>query len=162
MSKKYVKKGKCYIMRFTLEDGDVVHKVGVTTRRIETRVKEVANSFCDTYKYMPMVQVLKKENIPNYFGVEGFMLRTHKHLKVKWVTRFDGSSEFIRVPDEDKLLEEYMDTIVKFGYNEPEEKYIPEEDKIKDNVVNLAEVDLIGGTIDMNQIEPSNMDDLLY
>ncbi len=120
-----MRKRKCrvYLLRVTLRN-EILYKIGITCRRLNTRVIEIADSFLKANGYVPMIEVLRGDKPSsrcfNYFGVESHLLWMYKMQKVSWVKKFSGSSEFRRLDtrksqNEEKLLSDYDKTMKELG-----------------------------------------------
>ena len=109
------KLGKLYVLRFELDDGIVLHKVGMChTDRTEDRMMEILRSFFMVYRYIPRVTLRK-----NLTTIVPLLVEQHMHsLLEEWSysfdKKFDGYKEFFMGLDEQVLLTYLGD----FPYNE--------------------------------------------
>ena len=109
------KYGRLYVLKFTLDDGTVLHKVGMcNSDRSTDRMMEILRDFFVKYRYVPRCEMRrdKKTIVP-------LLLEKHMHsLLDEWSYRFDekfnGSTEFFSDIDESVLLD-YLDN---FNYRE--------------------------------------------
>ena len=113
------RKGRVYILRVGLRDDDTVYKIGLTQRAIQFRMQEILMSFYSKYKYFPRIEILRGHEkgslIANFKGVEAHLLWMYKSQKIVWQKKFNGSSEFVRIDSEDKLLKDYDKTVKDMG-----------------------------------------------
>jgi len=115
VSEKPSKYGRLYVLKFTLDDGTVLHKVGMcNSDRSTDRMMEILRDFFVKYRYVPRCEMRrdKKTIVP-------LLLEKHMHsLLDEWSYRFDekfnGSTEFFSDIDESVLLD-YLDN---FNYRE--------------------------------------------
>ena len=98
--------GVVYILRIILDDV-VTYKVGITTKTVVFRVKQIIEGVYKTYGYFPEVRVLRQDKTKNHFKVETAM---HNQLgEFRYVPDFvfTGSSELFRGIEEAELIERY-------------------------------------------------------
>ena len=115
VSEKPSKYGRLYVLKFTLDDGTVLHKVGMcNSDRSTDRMMEILRDFFVKYRYVPRCEMRrdKKTIVP-------LLLEKHMHsLLDEWSYSFDkkfnGSTEFFSDIDESILLD-YLDN---FDYKE--------------------------------------------
>ena len=115
VSEKPSKYGRLYVLKFILDDGTVLHKVGMcNSDRSTDRMMEILRDFFIKYRYVPRCEMRrdKKTIVP-------LLLEKHMHsLLDEWSYRFDekfnGSTEFFSDIDESALLD-YLDN---FDYKE--------------------------------------------
>lgn len=106
--------GRVYVFRFTLDDGTVLHKVGMThSDRALDRFMEVLRSFFTTFRYVPNASIRRDKKVVVPLLVEKHihnLLYEHNH---RFDKKFDGYKEFFHNIDEEVLLD-YLDN---FTYN---------------------------------------------
>ena len=115
VSEKPSKYGRLYVLNFILDDGTVLHKVGMcNSDRSTDRMIEILRDFFIKYRYVPRCEMRrdKKTIVP-------LLLEKHMHsLLDEWSYSFDkkfnGSTEFFSDIDESILLD-YLDN---FDYRE--------------------------------------------
>ena len=115
VSEKPSKYGRLYVLKFTLDDGTILYKVGMcNSDRSTDRMMEILRDFFVKYRYVPRCEMRrdKKTIVP-------LLLEKHMHsLLDEWSYRFDekfnGSTEFFSDIDESVLLD-YLDN---FNYRE--------------------------------------------
>lgn len=112
-TKKPTGKGRVYVLRFTLECGTVVHKVGMChSPRSTDRMMEVLSGFHKTFRYIPMCKLRRDREYGVPLLVEKHLHELLSDLKYKFDKKFDGSTEFFSGLDEDMLLD-YIDNFVE-------------------------------------------------
>ena len=118
-------KGRVYLLKFLLPDGIILHKIGITKRRLKTRILEIVDSFYDVYKFIPQVEVIrgleKSSRCYNYFKVEADILASFNKYKVDWTQvkskrRISGASEFRRDLSTDTIEKVYDKTMKERGH----------------------------------------------
>ena len=115
VSEKPSKYGRLYVLKFILDDGTVLHKVGMcNSDRSTDRMMEILRDFFIKYRYVPRCEMRrdKKTIVP-------LLLEKHMHsLLDEWSYSFDkkfnGSTEFFSDINESILLD-YLDN---FDYRE--------------------------------------------
>ena len=135
--------GRVYIFRFTLEDGTLVWKVGMTNSdRATDRMFEVLRSFFNTYRYSPKCELKRDKKVLIPGLVEKHLHRLLEDWSHKFNKPFGGSTEFFHNLDEAVLLD-YLDN---FEY----------KDLLKDQVT-IKETDyaLIKNAINTQVPQPS-------
>lgn len=108
-------RGIVYLIRMELDDGLVVWKIGITTRKIEDRLQEIVISFFKKYRYIPRTSVKKFSSCDNYFEVETRLHKEYKDSSYKFDKVFSGSCEFFSDLDEDRLVERYIEVMKELG-----------------------------------------------
>lgn len=107
--------GRVYVMKFILDDGTIIHKIGMChSDRTTDRMMEVLRSFFIKYRYVPRSSIRK-----NVKTLVPYLLEKHMHeLLDKWKYRFDkdidGNTEMFHNLDEEVVLD-YLDN---FDYKE--------------------------------------------
>lgn len=98
--------GRVYVIRLVTEDGEVVHKIGMTnTPRSADRMMEILRSWFMAFRYVPTARLkLDKET-----GVP-LLLEKHMHellADLRWnpSKKVDGGTEMFTDVDEEAVLE---------------------------------------------------------
>lgn len=101
-------------MKITLDDGEIVHKVGMCrSARSNERMMEILYGFFKQYRYVPRCELRRDKKVLIPHLVEKHMHRLLEEYSYRFDKKFDGSTEFFRDLDEDVLLD-YLDS---FTYN---------------------------------------------
>lgn len=99
--------GTVYVFKMVLDCGNVVYKVGITSRdRVEDRLGEVVLSFFSKYRYIPRTTVKRYRKSVSYEQLER---EIHKELSIhafEFDKTFGGCTEFF-CADEDVILDIY-------------------------------------------------------
>ena len=107
--------GRVYLFRVTLDDGSIIHKVGMTNSdRATDRMFEVLRSFFHSYRYSPKCELRKDKKVLVPRLVEKHLHGLLDDLKYTFSKKFDGSTEFFQDLDEESFIEYLND----FSYNE--------------------------------------------
>ena len=115
VSEKPSKYGRLYVLKFILDDGTVLHKVGMcNSDRSTDRMMEILRDFFIKYRYVPRCEMRRDKKT-----IAPLLLEKHMHsLLDEWSYSFDkkfnGSTEFFSDIDESILLD-YLDN---FDYRE--------------------------------------------
>ena len=98
-----------YIYRLTLEDGTIVHKVGVSSHtNMIVRLLEIVRSFFEVYRYVPECRCKKYRLVKDAYKVEKMI---HKELdRYIFEKPFSGHTE-IFTDSYEVVLECYEDKI---------------------------------------------------
>ena len=102
--------GILYIMRFDIE-GEMVYKVGLTTRRPAKRLMEILMSFYKVYRYSPRADIKRFRKVTSLRAKEAALLASLKEYKYTAKKKFSGCTEMIVGIDEDVLLDMYKQCI---------------------------------------------------
>ena len=102
--------GRVYILEVVLDNGEVLHKVGMChSARSTDRMMEILRAFFNVYRYVPQCRLRRdrKFNVP-------LAVEKHMHgMLDEWAFEFDksfaGSTEFFHSIDEEVLLD-YFDS----------------------------------------------------
>lgn len=130
-------KGTVYVLRIRLKSGEVVHKIGMTTRKVQSRIAELVVDYYMKYGYIPMVEVVRKEKSRWYVEVEQLLLSKSEHWKYEASKQIDGVTEYRKGMNEKLVCEWYDGLIVKEDW--PEGKDNAKEWKIQ--AVGLNDMD---------------------
>ena len=107
--------GRLYVLKFELDNGDVIHKVGMcNSNRTLDRMMEITRSFFLTYRYIPRITMRKDKKVVAPLLVEQHMHEILDEHSYTFEKKFDGSTEFFKDLDESVLLD-YLDD---FDYTE--------------------------------------------
>lgn len=98
--------GIVYILRIILEDV-VTYKIGITTKTVVFRAKQIIEGIYKTYGYFPEVRVIRQDKTKNHFKVETAMHNQLDDFKYTPDFTFTGSSELFRGIEEVDLIERY-------------------------------------------------------
>ena len=102
--------GRVYVLRVTLDDGTIVHKVGMChSSRSNDRMMEILNGFHTVYRYVPMCKLRRDREFVTPHLVEKHLHSLLKDLSYKFDKKFGGSTEFFSEICEDTLLD-YIDS----------------------------------------------------
>ncbi len=104
--------GIVYVIRMELDSGEVVYKVGITTRKIEDRLAEILIGVFKYLRYVPRTSVRRFSKSERYEWVERELLDRYADKKYEWGFSFGGSTEFVCGVEEEELLEVY-DSLMK-------------------------------------------------
>ena len=98
--------GRVYVLKVTLQDGTILHKVGMckSARSID-RMMEILRSFFTTFRYVPNCELRKDKKVVVPLLVEQHMHKVLEDYSYTFDTKFDGSTEFFSDIDEEVLLE---------------------------------------------------------
>lgn len=108
--KKDTDRGILYIL--IVKIGDIeVYKVGVTSRKIEDRVCEIATSFFHSYRYFPYIYPKKFTTVDAVYNKEAQMHNLLKEYRYEPKHKFSGSTEFFVGVPLDTVLDLYMKVI---------------------------------------------------
>jgi len=124
--KEYPRKkdGMVYLIKMVLDDGTVIVKIGITTRRsIVERLAENVIGFFTCYRYIPRTTVKRHKRTPYYTEIEAYLHKVFEKSNYKFDKKFGGSTEYFEIEDMDGLL---------YGYDEVMKdplKYITPTDK---------------------------------
>lgn len=134
--------GRVYVIKLTLPNGDIVHKIGMThSARSTDRMMEILRSWFTAYRYIPHTELrLDKET-----GVP-LLLEKHMHEVLKeWKyipdKRVDGYQEMFIDLDEDIVL----DYLKHFDYK---------------LLLNCTDIKIPDYNYIQSQINPTNLDPL--
>lgn len=106
--------GRIYVFKFTLDDGTVVHKVGMcNSDRSTERFMEVCYAFFTVYRYIPRCEIRRDKEVQIPKIVEKHLHELLEDLSYKFDKSFGGSTEFFIGLDEQLFLD-YLDT---FSYS---------------------------------------------
>ncbi len=101
--------GRIYVLRFELECGTIVHKLGMcSSNRSTKRMMEILESFFKVYRYVPNVRMRRDKKVIVPRLVEKYMHEDLEELSYSFDKKFGGSTEFFIGVDEDLLLD-YLD-----------------------------------------------------
>ena len=98
--------GIVYILRIVLE-GTVTYKIGITTKTVVFRAKQIIEGVYKTYGYFPEVRVLRQGKTKNHFKVETAMHNQLCDFKYIPDFTFTGSTELFRGIEEAELIDRY-------------------------------------------------------
>ena len=131
-SRPVKEKGIVYIIKMWVGDKDdlqLVYKIGVTTRKIEVRLLELAASHFTVFRYMPMMDVRKFTKTSCYFGMEAELHELYKEYRYYSKTEWDGHTELFAGIDEAELIERYEELISKYS-----DKKTPRAKKVREEI----------------------------
>ena len=102
--------GRVYVFKFTLDDGTILHKVGMchSPRSID-RMFEVLRGFFTVFRYSPKCELRKDKKVLVPHLVEKHLHYLLEEMSYSFDKKFDGSTEFFSDIDEEALLD-YLDT----------------------------------------------------
>jgi len=107
-----------YIFELELDDGTMIHKVGMVNSdsmsRVTDRLMEVLRSFFMVYRYVPKSRIVKAKKFLIPYIVENHLHKLLAELKYKSDKKWDGYDEVFSDVDIDELVS-YMDS---FQYKE--------------------------------------------
>jgi len=97
-----------YIMKFVLEDGSTLYKIGVTHYKREVeRMLEILKSFFVKYRYTPMCKLMRFKRFTNAYSTEKILHQDLANYKFTFDKPFSGSTEFFTGLDEVDLIAKY-------------------------------------------------------
>lgn len=99
--------GKLYVMRFWLDDEEIVYKVGVTTRKPEDRLMDILLSYYKGNRYVPRCDIKRFRTVDDVFGKEAILLASLQEFRYNSEKKFSGCTEMFQGIDEPSLLELY-------------------------------------------------------
>lgn len=108
-------KGIVYVLRFVLDCDTVVYKIGITTRTINERLLEIVGDFFNKYRYIPNVKARKFTSTVNYAEMEKRLHKEYADCSHYFDKKFNGSTEFFKIADEDILLHSYSSMIEEYS-----------------------------------------------
>ncbi len=132
--------GRLYVIRFTLSDGTILHKVGmVKSPRSVDRMMEILRSFFMTYRYIPQCELRKDKKVVAPLLIEQHMHELLEDYSYKFNKQFDGYTEFFYDLDECILLDhldnlDYRDVLEAKGSSMNKEDYDAISDELKRTV----------------------------
>lgn len=101
--------GRVYVLRVVLDDGTVLHKVGMcNSSRSVDRMMEVLRGFFNCYRYVPRCELRRDKAFPVPLLVEKHLHEQMEELSYTFDKKFGGSTEFFQDVDEEVLLD-YID-----------------------------------------------------
>lgn len=121
--------GIVYLLFMWIDDFRVV-KIGITTRQIEERVVEILTSYYHKYRVFPKLYPKRFRKTTGILDKEAML---HKYFADKqhvFEQRFDGSSEYFVIDDDEELLQVYEDCLMGVDINSNEYKYLREQEKM--------------------------------
>ena len=131
-------KGIVYILKMWLGDMDnpeLVYKIGVTTRKIDIRMLELAADHFRVYRYIPKMYAKRFTKTSCYYQMESDLHEMYKEYKYIPDKKIDGGTELFSGLDEDKLLDDYAKLIDKY-----KDKKTPKRKKKKLTVEEVEEM----------------------
>jgi len=106
---KKVSFGRVYIFEMTLDDGTVIHKVGMVNSdsmsRVTDRLMEVLRSFFMVFRKVPSARIVKAQKFLIPYIVENHLHKLLAELKYKSDKKWDGSNELFANVDVDALVD---------------------------------------------------------
>ncbi len=124
-----------YIMEFEI-DGEVLHKIGITDRKVEDRFMDILKSYHSVYRNIPKCRLLRFKTNKHNNVIEKILHRMFSDYNVEFDKKFNGYTEFFLLGDKiEELLEVYDDIITKkisldkrpilpdWAYNEKDREY---------------------------------------
>ena len=106
-------KGRVYVLRITLQDSTVVHKIGMCfTPRSADRMMEILRSWFMAYRYIPETRLRLDYETDDPKGLESYI---HGQLaEFKWVPdkKVDGHQEMFKGLDEEVVID-FIKTVRK-------------------------------------------------
>ncbi len=114
-SKRTYASGIVYLIKMELDCGTTVIKIGVTGRKyIAERLAEVTLAFFQEFRYIPRTSVLKMTRCVDYYGAETALHHMYKECNYDFGCKFQGSTEYHIIEDEEKLKADYVEVLSKF------------------------------------------------
>ena len=98
--------GIVYVLKIMLEE-TVTFKVGITTRTVVVRAKEIIEGIYKMYGYFPEVRILRQDKTLNHFKVETAIHNQLDEFRYTPDVTFTGSTELFRGVEEADLIEKY-------------------------------------------------------
>ena len=97
-----------YIIKVQLDNGLVLHKIGVTGYKREVdRMLEVLKGFFIQYRYVPFSSLKRFKRFSDAYAIEKLLHNEFVEYKYTFDKTFGGSTEFFLNIDEAKLIEFY-------------------------------------------------------
>jgi hypothetical protein len=103
-------KHRLYVIKFWLDNGDVVHKIGYTSKSAECRLLQILGSFLQVYGYSPRAKVIQHELVKGGYGAEQALHKVFSNDRYSVDEGISGYTEFFKL-DSDKLTIEYWKAI---------------------------------------------------
>lgn len=88
--------GIVYILELELEDKKLI-KIGMTKKRVETRVCEILTSIWKRYRVFPSCYVKRYKTVSNPSDIERSILRELEEFRYKTKYAFSGYTEMFEV-----------------------------------------------------------------
>ena len=127
--KKVYASGTVYLMKCILDCGTTVIKIGVTGRsNIQERLMENLSAFFMLHRYIPRTTLLKFSKTNDYFRAETLLHQMYKDSSYTFPEKFQGSSEYFVIENEDKLKEDYAKIMIECKVKEKKDKSEVSED----------------------------------
>jgi len=95
-----------YVMKFVLDDGSTIYKVGITCIKPVDRMLQVLRSFFMAYRYMPRASLKRFRKVENHFDKETELHHEFADYRCTFESIFDGHTECFDI-DEALLLARY-------------------------------------------------------
>ena len=107
------KTGVVYVMAFEIDEvGGICYKIGLTRREeVVDRLGEICLSFFNVFRYIPRCHLVKFSKCDNPLKVEMDLHKFFSSNKVRFVKKFNGSTEFFSSLDIEELKRVYKDAI---------------------------------------------------
>lgn len=137
--KRQYASGIVYLMKMELDCGTNVIKIGVTGRsNVQERFLENVSAFFMTHRYIPRTTLLKFSRTTDYYKAETLLHQKYKENKYLFPTKFQGSSEYFIIEDEDALKEFYLETLTECKCKPKKKNVIISDD---DDDFNINDID---------------------
>ena len=101
---------RLYVIKFWLDSGDIIYKIGYTSKTVEQRLLQILASFLTVHGYSPRAKIVQREIVKGGFAAEQELHRRFNCDRCKQDENISGFSEFFKL-DIDKLTVQYWDVI---------------------------------------------------
>ena len=118
--------GIVYILYMWIEEVRVV-KIGITTRQVEERICEILTSYYHRYRIFPKLYPKRFKSTGDILAKEQMLHKYFADKKYDFEFRFDGSSEYFLIDDDEELLRVYADCISGMDINSEEYKLLSQQ-----------------------------------
>ena len=117
--------GIVYLLYMWVDDLMVV-KIGVTTRKVEERVVEILTSYWQQYRVFPKLYPKRFKKTSEILSKEQMLHEYFRDKQYEFEKKFDGSTEYFVIDDEEELLRVYADCLEGVDINGEEYKILSE------------------------------------
>lgn len=138
--------GTVYVLKVLLDSGEIIHKIGYTTRGLNSRLLENALSLYNVLGYIPRISVRHEMTTRYYREIESYLLRELRSYRYEWCTEFNGCTEYIKIDDGTDI-----DSIYLHAMNKPLDYIVP-NGKVPESVYVSSSMDCDPVIIDCEQV----------
>jgi len=117
-------KGIVYVIQLRLRSGELVWKIGHTTRQLLSRIQELVGDYYLRFGYIPRVDVVRSTKTRHYVEVERWLLEKSKKWQYSSSQKVEGITEMRIDVDRGELLDWYDTGIARETWEESKAKPI--------------------------------------